>query len=173
MISKYLAEFDKPLELNDKIPVLKSDNNLNQEPVIAKKSDKSAAFISQWRAKVGEPWLGIKDSDLNKVCEFFYGGFSDPTNPFAKFFGDAQIQLKNGGLILHSIRNIQMIEDNRKTIEYPTPSYSTSLFVCKADIVYKTLEGEFTQPQESLLSWIYYLKGEETPFTFNFQSRKK
>jgi hypothetical protein len=173
MIANYLSEFDKPVEIPVFIPNSNSDSTLIGQPVGHAKADKSEAFVAAWRAKVAKPWEGIKDSDLDRVCEFFYGGFSDPTSTFAKFFADAQNQLEAGGLVIHSIRNIRMVEDNRTTIEYPTENFSTSLFVCKADIIYKSLTGVFTPTQDSTLAWNYYVKGDEVPFTFNFQSKKK
>jgi hypothetical protein len=173
MIANYLSQFNIEEEAPDFIPESSSNATVNHQPVAQATSDKSDEFVRAWRAKVADPWLEFKDSDLDKICEFFYEGLSDPENSFAKFMSNAKSQFEAGGIVIHSINKIRMAEDNRQTIKYPTAEFSSSLFVCQADIVFKKLNGTFTAVQDSSLAWNYYIKGDETPFAFTFKSFKK
>ena len=173
MIANYLSQFNVEEEAQDYIPESSSNATVNHQPVAQATSDKSDEFVQAWRAKVAGPWLDFKDADLDKICEFFYEGLSDPENSFAKFMSNAKSQFEAGGIVIHSINKIRIAEDNRQTIKYPTAEFSSSLFVCQADIVFKKLNGTFTAVQDSSLAWNYYIKGDETPFAFTFKSFKK
>ena len=170
---KYLSQFNIPEEFPRKIPESNSNATVNHQEVVSTGSSKPKAFVDAWRKKVAGSWLDVKDSDLDKVCVLFYGGLSDPSSTLAEYFKDSINQFKDGGIDIYSINAIRMVEDNRKTIEYPTETNSTSLFVCQADIVFKRQNGAFTSVQNSSLSWNYYLKGNDTTFGFTFKSYKK
>jgi hypothetical protein len=136
--------------------------------VVNKESIESPELLS-WRAEIIDSWKDLKDDRLDLVCEFFYQGIVDETSNFAFIFAEARKTFAREGTQIHSINNIRMREDNRKTIQFPTSEYSSSLFVCSSRIVLKIANGSLSQPLDSTLSWNYYLLGEDIKFTFTFK----
>lgn len=127
--------------------------------------------LKAWRQEISEPWNDLQNNQRDLMCEFFYQGILDEKSDFAYIFVEANKQFKREGTVIHSINNIRMREDNRKTIQLPTANYSSSLFVCSARIVLKLSNGYFSQPLDSTLAWNYYLSGGQRKFTFTFKLR--
>ena len=127
--------------------------------------------LKAWRQEISEPWNDLQNNQRDLMCEFFYQGILDEKSDFAYIFVEANKQFKREGTVIHSINNIRMREDNRKTIQLPTANYSSSLFVCSARIVLKLSNGYFRQPLDSTLAWNYYLSGGQRKFTFTFKLR--
>ena len=125
--------------------------------------------LKAWRAEINDDWKDLKSDRLDLVCEIFFRGLVDDTSNFAYIFQVARDQFVREGTAIHSINNIRMREDNRKTIQLPTAEFSSSLFVCSSRIVLKLSNGYFSQPIDSTLSWNYYLAGGEKKFTFTFK----
>jgi hypothetical protein len=125
--------------------------------------------LKAWRAEINDDWKDLKSDRLDLVCELFFRGLVDDTSSFAYIFQSVRDQFVREGTVIHSINNIRMREDNRKTIQLPTAEYSSSLFVCSSRIVLKLWNGYFSQPIDSTLSWNYYLSGGEKKFTFTFK----
>lgn len=128
-----------------------------------------SAELTAWRAEIRESWKDLKDNQRDLMCEFYYQGILDDSSDFASYFAPVKKQLAKEGTTIHSVNNIRMREDNRKTIQFPTREYSSSLFVCSARIVVKLSNGDFSQPIDSSLSLNYYLDGREKKATFTFK----
>ena len=103
------------------------------------------------------------------MCELYFQGILDESSEFAVYFVTVKKQLAKEGTVIHSITNIRMREDNRKTIQLPTKEYSSSLFVCSARMILKLSNGDFSQPIDSSISFNYYLDGREIKSTFTFK----
>ncbi len=127
--------------------------------------------LKAWRAEISGPWKDLQNNQRDTMCEFFYQGILDESSDFAFIFVEANKQFKREGTVIHSINNIRMREDNRKTIQFPTSEYSSSLFVCSSRIVLKLSNGYFSQPLDSTLAWNYYLSEGKPKFTFTFKLR--
>jgi len=125
--------------------------------------------LKAWRSDLSDDWKGLEDNKLDLMCELFFQGLVDDASRFAGIFIDARDQLASQGTEIYSIKSIRMREDNRKTIQFPTEQYSSSLFVCSSRIVLKLTNGNYTQPIDSTLAWNYYLAGGERKFTFTFK----
>jgi hypothetical protein len=136
--------------------------------VVNKESIESPELLA-WRSEIINSWKDLKDDRLDLVCEFFYQGMVDESSSFAFVFSEARKTFAREGTQIHSIKNIRMREDNRKTIQFPTAEYSSSLFVCSSRIVLKIANGSLSQPLDSTLSWNYYLLGDDIKFTFTFK----
>ena len=125
--------------------------------------------LSAWRDEIRESWEDLKDSQRDLMCELYFQGILDESSEFADYFVTVKKQLAKEGTVIHSITNIRMREDNRKTIQLPTKEYSSSLFVCSARMVLKLSNGDFSQPIDSSISINYYLDGREIKSTFTFK----
>ena len=125
--------------------------------------------LSAWRDEIRESWEDLKDSQRDLMCELYFQGILDESSEFAVYFVTVKKQLAKEGTVIHSITNIRMREDNRKTIQLPTKEYSSSLFVCSARMVLKLSNGDFSQPIDSSISINYYLDGREIKSTFTFK----
>jgi hypothetical protein len=125
--------------------------------------------LKAWRSDLSDDWKGLEDNKLDLMCELFFQGLVDDASRFAGIFIDARDQLASQGTEIYSIKSIRMREDNRKTIQFPTEQYSSSLFVCSSRIVLKLTNGNYTQPIDSTLAWNYYLAVGERKFTFTFK----
>jgi hypothetical protein len=125
--------------------------------------------LKAWRSEINDDWKELKSDKLDLVCELFFRGLVDETSSFAYIFISARDQFAREGTVIHSINSIRMREDNRKTIQLPTPEFSSSLFVCSSRIVLKLADGYYTQPIDSTLAWNYYVSGGERKFTFTFK----
>lgn len=125
--------------------------------------------LSAWRDGIRESWKDLKDSQRDLMCELYFQGILDESSEFAVYFVTVKKQLAKEGTVIHSITNIRMREDNRKTIQLPTKEYSSSLFVCSARMILKLSNGDFSQPIDSSISINYYLDGREIKSTFTFK----
>lgn len=125
--------------------------------------------LKAWRAEIADTWSEIPSDKLDFMCEIFFQGLVDEASNLAYIFVQARQQFAREGTVIHSITNIKMREDNRKTIQFPTAKYSTSLFVCSSQITLKLSNGYYSQPLDSTLTWNYYLDGSEKKFTFTFK----
>jgi hypothetical protein len=122
-----------------------------------------------WRAEIADIWKDLKDDQRDLMCEFYFRGVLDDSSAFADDFATVKQRLAKEATTIHSINNVRMREDNRKTIQFPTKEYSSSLFVCSARIVLKLSNGDFSQPIDSSISLNYYLDGGEKKSTFTFK----
>lgn len=125
--------------------------------------------LSAWRDGIRESWKDLKDSQRDLMCELYFQGILDESSEFAVYFVTVKKQLAKEGTVIHSITNIRMREDNRKTIQLPTKEYSSSLFVCSARMILKLSNGDFSQPIDSSISINYYLDGRDIKSTFTFK----
>ncbi len=121
-----------------------------------------------WRAEIAESWKDLKDNQRDLLCEFHFRGTLDESSAFAKYSVPVRERLAKEGTTIHSISNARMREDNRKTIQFPTKEYSSSLFVCSARMVLKLSNGNFSQPIDATILFNYYLDGSEKKFTLTF-----
>jgi len=64
--------------------------------------------------------------------------------------------------------DVTLVQDNRKTIQFPTKDFSSSLFICSSQISLRLANGDITAPQSSTLAWNYYLDGSQIKNTLSF-----
>jgi hypothetical protein len=162
ILSKYEEVVSKDLTIAEAI----NPNDANYTKV------NESSELKAWRAEIGEGWKDLKDNQRDLLCEFYFRGTLDDSSFFAKYTGPVRERLAKEGTTIHSISNARMREDNRKTIQFPTKEYSSSLFVCSARMILKMSNGNFSQPVDSTISLNYYLDGREkkSTFTFNLKS---
>ena len=72
------------------------------------------------------------------------------------------------GVTVNSMVDVKLLEDNRRTIQFPTADFSSSLFVCASRMTLKLANGDITSAAQSLLKWNYYLDGSEIKYTVSF-----
>jgi hypothetical protein len=159
ILSKYVEVVGEDLTIAEAV----NPDNTNYRKV------SESAELKAWRAEIAESWKELKDNQRDLMCELYFQGILDDSSGFAQYFVTVKKQLGKEGTTIHSINNIRMREDNRKTIQLPTKEYSSSLFVCSARIVLKMSNGDFSQPIDSSISLNYYLDGREIKSTFTFK----
>ncbi len=141
----------------------------SDSPAANKRKPADASDLMAWRKEIGESWTGLRENQLDSMCEFFFAGIIDESSALANTLESVRKQLADQGVEIYSVKEIKLIEDNRETIQFPTKDFSSSIFVCSAQIVLKLSSGNYTQPLNSTLSAIYYLSGTEKKFTFQFK----
>jgi hypothetical protein len=124
--------------------------------------------LQVWRDSISEPWKEIPDDKFFMVCEILYRGIVEPDSQFAKFFRQVQNQFERDGVTVNSMVDVKLLEDNRRTIQFPTADFSSSLFVCASRMTLKLANGDITSPMQSTLTWNYYLDGSEIKYTVSF-----
>jgi hypothetical protein len=127
--------------------------------------------LKAWRTLIGKEFDAIQSNQLDLLCDFFYEGLVDKSSSFAKLMVGITQQLESQGTTVYSITDVQMREDNRKTIEFPTAQYSSSLFVCSSKVTFELPIGGYSAPIDSTLSLIYYLSDGQKKLTFNFKAK--
>jgi hypothetical protein len=159
ILSKYEEVVSKDLTIAEAI----NPNDANYTKVT------ESSELMAWRAEIAEIWKDLKDNQRDLMCEFYFRGVLDDSSAFADDFAIVKQRLAKEGTTIHSINNVRMREDNRKTIQFPTKEYSSSLFVCSARIVLRLSNGDFSQPVDSTISLNYYLDGRDKKSTFTFK----
>ena len=150
----------------------KSDTNPKVSPKdTANKESEVSPELKAWRSLIGKQFEAIQSNQLNLLCDFFHEGLVDKSSSFAKLLVGITQQLESQGTKVYSITNVQIQEDNRKTIEFPTAQYSSSLFVCSSKITFEMPDGGYSAPIDSTLSLIYYLSDGQKKMTFNFRAK--
>lgn len=123
-----------------------------------------------WRKDINKTWGQIDDDKIYMICEFMYQGLYDENATFGSYLSATRKQLVADGVSIHSIENIRMREDNRKTIQFPTEKQNSVLFLCSAQIVFKLPNGNFSSPQDSKIYLLYYLYQGKNQFTISFST---
>jgi hypothetical protein len=126
-----------------------------------------------WRATVVEPWEGLDPDKVNQACELFFSGLIDPNSGLGDAFKASRERFISEGKVIHSLTDVRMVADNRKTIQIPTPEASSALFICESTVVLKLANQNLSAPQTLRFSWNYYLAGQEIKWTFSFSFRAK
>ena len=192
ILSNYMDDSQEELFIAD-APSIKDENvkDINNNPEVSSKNieaknvkdspEKSSKdsknqkveispALKAWRNQLSEEWSAIGDRELEFLCKFFYEGMVDEASGFASLLMGITQQLERQGTKVYSITNIEMREDNRKTIELPTAQYSSALFVCTSKIIFELSNGNYSPPVDSTLSLIYYLSDGQRLMTFNFKA---
>jgi hypothetical protein len=121
-----------------------------------------------WRAKIAEQWKGLEgQKNLNYMCELWFEGWQGIGDSFSDFFIEHRAQTDAMGIKIETIENIKMIEDNRKTINFPKPGKQYSLFTCEATIVFRLARPGLTKPYKSTISFVYWLENNEVKSSFS------
>lgn len=145
-----------------------NDSGLNQGP-----AREESAETKAWRASVVEPWKGLAEDKGKEACELFFSGLIDPNSGLGYAFKASRERLISEGKIIHSLTDVRMVADNRKTIQIPTQEMSSSLFICEATVVLKLATQNLSAPQTLRFAWNYYLAGSEIKWTFSFNFKAK
>jgi hypothetical protein len=121
-----------------------------------------------WRAKIAEQWKGLEgQKNLDFMCEYWFQGWQGIDDSFSDFFKEHRAQTDAMGIKIETIENIKMIEDNRKTINFPKPGKQYSLFTCEATIVFRLARPGLSKPQKSTISFVYWLENNEVKSSFS------
>ena len=121
-----------------------------------------------WRAKIAEQWKGLEgQKNLDYMCALWFEGWQGIGDSFSDLFKEQRAQTDAMGLKIETVENIKMIEDNRKTINFPKPGKRYSLFTCEATIVFRLARPGLTKPQKSTISFVYWLDNDEVKSTFS------
>ena len=102
------------------------------------------------------------------VCEILYDGVLDKESQLAKYFERVQKQFDQDGVQINSMTDIQLVQDNRKKIQFPTKEFSSSLIECSSLVTFRLASGDLTPPLVSTLSWVYFLEGTNISQTISF-----
>lgn len=135
--------------------------------------DAESAETKAWRASVVEPWNGLAANKGDAACELFFSGLIDPDSGLGDAFKASRERLISEGKNIHSLTDVRIVADNRRTIQIPTKELSSSLFVCEATVVLKLATQNLSQPQTLRFAWNYYLAGQEIKWTFSFSFKAK
>ncbi len=157
------------------------DVNEQDDLIIADVQDSPAQIGSRnesketlaWRATVVEPWEGLEPGKVNQACELFFSGLIDPSSGLGDVFKSSRERLVTEGKIIHSLEDVRMVADNRKTIQIPTAEASSALFICESTVVLKLANQNLSAPQTLRFSWNYYLAGQEIKWTFSLSFKAK
>lgn len=124
-----------------------------------------------WRDSIGKQWEPYSSKDLSVACELFYEALVDEKSSLAETFAQTRNGLAAQGTSIYSIKNISLLEDNRKTIQFPTESSTSSLFVCRATIMFKLTNGAITNNLDSTIAWNYYFRDGQIKWTISFNAK--
>jgi hypothetical protein len=151
------------------------DASISNPPALKDtKGPLSDADFNLWKADMLDTWKELKTKEqLNLMCQFWYEGWLDSDQSFSKHFTESRNQLLALGLIVESIDEIRILEDNRNSIFYPRQGQPFTLFKCGATVVYKLERGVFAPPADSTIAFIYWLNNGKVESTFQVHSNDK
>ena len=129
-----------------------------------------SAELKAWRAGIQKSWSEIPQDKFYVVCELFFRGILDPESTFGPLFKQTRDELAREGTEIYSLTDIKLLADNRKTIQFPTINFSSSLFVCSGRIVLKPSNGILSQPLTATIAWNYYLENGSIKYTITFKT---
>ncbi len=160
-----LSQYDQPVkeEIVIAAPVRQKVSEITSGSV----SDELAA----WRDEISKPWNQIPLEKFYMVCEILYEGIVDRESQLANYFVEVQNKFDRDGIKVNSMTDIELLQDNRKTIQFPTKDFSSSLITCSSRITLKMANGDITSPQISELAWNYYFDGSQIKNTISFTIR--
>ena len=141
-------------------PVNQEGNTTGAEPV--------SKQLAAWRIEISKSWDEIPIDKFYIVCGILYEGILDRDTQFGKYFSQVQNQFERDGVKIESMTDVSLVQDNRKTIQFPTKDFSSSLFICSSKISLRLANGDITAPQSSTLAWNYYLDGSQIKYTLSF-----
>lgn len=158
ILSQYLQVAQEELIIAD--PVIQTGSEVGTEP--------DSERLSTWRTEISKSWEQVPKDKFYIVCEILYEGIFDRNTQFGKYFSQVQDQFERDGVKIESMTNVTLVEDNRRTIQFPTNEFSSSLFVCSSKISLRLANGNIAAPQSSTLAWNYYLDGSQIKNTVTF-----
>lgn len=161
--SQILLEFQETEK-----PSLKIVEPVAPEQNLDTSSDPSLE-LKTWRVEISESWNEIPNDKFYVVCQILYEGIFDAEATFAKFFSEVRDQFQRDGLTVYSLTDVKLSADNRKSIQFPTSEYSSSLFICSSQISLKLSNGNILPSQKSTLAWNYYLSDGKIKSTVSFK----
>ena len=169
------------IQKNFRTDILSKYERVEEVELIIPSSEKPKIDTSQpqeesqelqlWRDSITEPWKEIPDGKFFMVCDILYKGIMDYESQFAKYFQQVRNQFERDGVTVNSMVDIQLQQDNRSTIQFPTKDFSSPLFVCSSRMTLKLSNGDITSPMMSTLTWNYYLDGAAIKYTISFTLR--
>ncbi len=160
-----LSKYEKVEEVELIIPTSEKPQNSNSQP------QEESQELQIWRDSITDPWKDIPEGKFFMVCEILYKGIVDNESQFAKYFLQVRNQFERDGVSVNSMVDVQLEQDNRKTIQFPTRDFSSPLFSCSSKITLKLSNGDITSPLLSTLTWNYYLDGAAIKYTISFSMR--
>lgn len=162
--------------------VLSAFDVVEEDELVIAEAEKSTAPLQNpalesaetkaWRASVTDRWKGLAEGKGNEVCEIFFAGLVDPGSTLGEAFRTSRERFISEGTNIHSLTDIRMVSDNRKTIQIPTAQSSSSLFICEAQAVLRMPTQNLSTPKALRFSWNYYLDNTEIKWSFSFQFTK-
>jgi hypothetical protein len=169
------------IQKNFRTDILSKYERVEEVELIIPSSEKPKINTSQpleesqelqvWRDSITEPWKEIPDGKFFMVCDILYKGIMDYESQFAKYFQQVRNQFERDGVTVNSMVDIQLQQDNRSTIQFPTKDFSSPLFACSSKMTLKLSNGDITSPMMSTLTWNYYLDGAAIKYTISFTLR--
>lgn len=121
-----------------------------------------------WRAKLSEQWQEIQGQrNLDLMCQLWFEGWLGLGDTFADLFKEHRARTAAMGISIETIENIVMLEDNRKTINYPAEGTTSKLFVCEALTVWKLARPGLTMPYKSFISFDIKLVNNQEKASFS------
>jgi hypothetical protein len=169
------------IQKNFRTDILSKYERVEEVELIIPSSEKPKIDTSQpqeesqelqlWRDSITEPWKEIPDGKFFMVCDILYKGIMDYESQFAKYFQQVRNQFERDGVTVNSMVDIQLQQDNRSTIQFPTKDFSSPLFACSSRMTLKLSNGDITSPMVSTLTWNYYLDGAAIKYTISFTLR--
>lgn len=156
---------DVIVELN-----VSEDTQLNStKPSSTAKSTKvvSAAEEKAWRAEQAALLEDTPTEQLGIMCQLFFESLMTPQSDdsFAAQFIKIRTEFESQGLSLYSADQVELYQDNRLTMPYPSEGKPSFMIMCKGDILFKKSGGGFEKGQ-AFISWAYVLRNGKAEFSF-------
>ncbi len=150
--------------LDNKSPISSLSSENNDEDSQSLLSD---AEVAAWRKAQADELEGLPTEQLGIMCEFFFQSFIQPKPGDDLGFTPIVERLKASGLTPYSVENVALLQDNRKTMKYPTENSPSFMLVCESDIKFRDTSG-IIKRGKAYISWAYILVDGEAKFNFPY-----
>jgi len=150
--------------LDNRSPISTPSFETNDED---SKSLLSDAEVAAWRKAQADELEGLPTEQLGIMCEFFFQSFIQPKPGDDLGFTPIVERLKASGLTPYAVENVALLQDNRKTMRYPTENSPSFMLVCESDIKFRDTSG-IIKRGKAYISWAYILVDGEAKFNFPY-----